>query len=215
MHALEVKSGKRGFRLPNREPLGYGFGWFVGRYKDIPYIDHGGGYTGTSAAITLVPQHQLGVAVIANSGIPLPHVATGDILDRILNLEGKDLLPQLKQMAERRASRLSAIEANFGENPAVKQGGLSLTPSAYIGHYGNIDWGTIEIAVDGRNLTARIGDLPLQLGSIGADEFQYRTEGTSLKEARFEIAGSGTVVAVIADVSETGTAIRFERSPEG
>lgn len=215
MHSLEVKSGKRGFRLPNREPLGYGLGWFVGRYKDVPYIDHGGGYTGTSAAITLIPQHGLGVAAVANSSVPLPHIVTSDILDRLLSLEETDLLPRFKMMVERRASQLRALDTKFGRNPAVRQGGLSLKPSAYVGRYENADWGILEIAFDGRNLTARIGDLPLQMGSVGIDRFQYRTEGASTKEARFEIEGGSSVVALVADVSDTGKAVRFERRPAG
>ena len=46
---------------------GYGFGWFVGRYRGLRDISHGGGIPGFSSLLLRLPDAQFTVAVLANA----------------------------------------------------------------------------------------------------------------------------------------------------
>ena len=54
-----------------RQRVGFGLGWFVGNYRDEnhTYIEHGGGYVGTAAHVSFIPEKALGVGILANSSL--------------------------------------------------------------------------------------------------------------------------------------------------
>ena len=211
MQAIEAKSDGRGFGVPNRTNLGYGLGWFIGTHKQLPFVDHGGSFTGACAAISLMPEEKIGVAVVSNSSVPLPHIVTGEIYDLLLNLESDDLLPTFKTMIGRRHARNAARRAEYGVNPAEQEGGLSLPPDAYVGAYENNDWGTIVIEHKDGKLVGNFGAMKLRLGSFGTDRFRYVTENDRPERARFRIESKSRVVAVILDRLNDRKPVRFDR----
>jgi CubicO group peptidase (beta-lactamase class C family) len=46
---------------------GYGFGWFVGRYRGLRDISHGGGIPGFSSLLLRLPDEKFTVVVLANA----------------------------------------------------------------------------------------------------------------------------------------------------
>jgi CubicO group peptidase (beta-lactamase class C family) len=209
MHALQTKAA-RNHPHPDMKIEGFGLGWMVGTYKGHRIVSHGGGYTGCAAFISFMPEHKLGVAVLANTdgaGSALAEVVMMDVYDRLLGNSNPDLMPKLHELAERHRAEAGKAPA-AGPNPAEGKG-LALSPAAYVGVYESEHWGTFRVAHQDGKLTAKMGDLPIPLKSTGTDRFQIDVGSQTWRDARFEVA-DGKVTAVVVIWNDHGEA-RFTR----
>jgi CubicO group peptidase (beta-lactamase class C family) len=80
----------------------YGLGFRSHRYRGERVVWHGGGFTGTSTLMMLLPDRGVGVAVLANNGmVPLfaPHILANYVFDRVC---GKEPAPWRDRFRERR-----------------------------------------------------------------------------------------------------------------
>jgi len=195
--------------LPNVVRTGYGLGWMIGTYCGVPRLEHGGGYTGTSAHVSFMPQHKLGVAAIANAGGALPHVVAMDVYDRILKLEGADVLPELQTRAQKGNRREEKRVATIRKNPLTAQS-LSRPIEEYVGTYVHPDWGTVVIERQEDHLKGHVGGLPLALSAVGTDRFNALVGGDQEEEGRFET--SDAVKAIVIALAAGDTDVRFERA---
>src|SRR2546421_1496614 len=76
------------FPFPEIPIVNYGLGWFVEPYRGHVIVEHGGNIDGFSSLVTLLPEHNIGVAVLTNlDGIPVPNILTYNICDRLLGLD--------------------------------------------------------------------------------------------------------------------------------
>jgi CubicO group peptidase (beta-lactamase class C family) len=80
----------------------YGLGFRSHRYRGARVVWHGGGFTGTNTLLMMLPDHGVGVGVLANAGmVPLfaPHLLANYVFDRVC---GKEPAPWLDRFRERR-----------------------------------------------------------------------------------------------------------------
>ncbi len=197
-------------RLPHRIRDGYGLGWFVGSYHDVPVIDHGGGYVGTSATISFMPEHKLGVAVLANGSSSLADRVVATIYDELLDFERGDLLDRLEASCERQHKRMKRWNSRFTDYPVTAES-LTLPVVKYLGEYYNPQWGTIYVAQANDQLQIRLGDLPVGITSLKKkDVIEISMMPGSIEPARFVLDGKGSVTAIIYDEEDHGEII-FDR----
>jgi len=191
---------------------GYGLAWNVGTLRGRRYCQHGGGYVGSAALVSFLPDDGLGVAVLANSDAGaqlLTALITIDVYGRLLGEELPDLLPgYLEQASEYRAQMSAPREASARLSAET----LSLAPAAYAGTYASEWWGTLKIAVEDGALTGTLGALTLELSpgaSGGADAFHATTAAGMDWEGAFELEEGQVKWALLQMPGEREA--RFER----
>ncbi|MEM7305901.1 MAG: serine hydrolase domain-containing protein [Planctomycetota bacterium] len=191
---------------------GFGLAWFLGTYRGRPYVTHGGGYVGTAAHLSFLPEDGLGVVVLANAspaGQALSDVASIDVYDRLLGETGHgDLLPAY--VRELRAERAASTPPPAGD--LIASGRLELAPAAYVGRYVDTHWGELELMHEGGELAGWLGDQSVTMlarGEPGAFEARLGSGRTVAGEFLVE---DGAVRAILFE--EGPYRMRFER-PDG
>jgi CubicO group peptidase (beta-lactamase class C family) len=210
MHEPQAEQSRR-LPIPGQTRTGYGLGWNIGEYKGKTVLEHGGSYVGTSAAISFLPEEQIGVAVLLNAQSPLTLVFTADVFDRLLGVRPTDILPRMKKGYDRSKARRSTEHGSADSDPASSSDRLSLDPRAYVGRYANHMWGTIKIDLQDRRLVARMGTLPLELVLHGTDRFSVRNSGGTPIAGRFVVHADSTVGAVLLAIDEEGNEVAFDK----
>jgi CubicO group peptidase (beta-lactamase class C family) len=210
MQTLQAKSDRRGTPIPHVRRDGYGLGWDIGTYRDLPHIQHGGGYVGAAALVTMIPEQDIGVAVLVNTDGPggaFAALATVDVMDRLLNVDPLDLLGEIRpRHANFRQRR--AEQAAMTTQPASAKS-LSLPLEAYVGEYHNDDLGTIQITRQDGKLLFRLGDLrPHLFAGAAPDQLIAAFSGGVIEAIRFETdAGAARALVIRSGDDEE----RFER----
>lgn len=69
---------------------GYGYGWNIGTFNDMPLVSHGGGYRGASAFFAALPGEGKGVAVLYNSGPFANYLADVMVVEALEALTGTE-----------------------------------------------------------------------------------------------------------------------------
>lgn len=195
-----------------RREEGFGLGWWYGTYRGRPYRHHGGGYVGAAAHVSFLPEHGVGVAIVANhgpAGNALGQVISIDVYDRLLDISPREDF--LGGFAGRARQARTRAETSRRAVVNAADGALSLDPADYDAVYSNADWGTLDLAyVEGR-FVGRMGDLdPSIEDAEGEDRFEaYITDGMSAP-GRF-VVEDGEVVAVLLALRDDDVFERFER----
>lgn len=149
-----------------------GLSWYLGTYKDELLVHHFGGYIGYHAHVSFMPEHKIGVAVLANSGgegSMLVHQVASDVYDTLLNLPGDDFLPRLIERTHKIESREAKERA---ERAPLPDGPLTLSKPLddYVGTYTSDRWGTLRIERAGDTLAGHFGNLPFTLHPDKTDQ---------------------------------------------
>lgn len=192
---------------------GFGLGWMLGTYRGRPYVTHGGGYVGTAAHMSFLPEQGLGVVVLSNAspaGQALCDVVSIDVYDRLLGLDEGDLLPSyVRSAAERRAAEAGAPAAESTRG-ALGPDELPLALEACAGRYEHAFWGALELRVEDGLLRGAMGAMPVQLtAGESAERFVLDSAGASEVQGRFVIE-DGRAVAV--ELAGDGLDARLERA---
>jgi CubicO group peptidase (beta-lactamase class C family) len=191
---------------------GFGYGWMVGRYRDRPYLQHGGGYVGSAALISFLPEERIGVAVVANTdgaGQQLCELITVDAIDRLLGRDGFEVnIADVEGYLERKV-RMSTLAPR--EAAAAVDESLTLDLWEYEGSYTNEHWGTVEIDYVGGELGMRLGDLtPVLTAAEGDDRFLAILVPGMSADGRFVVEGGAAAAVVL--VLEGELEVRFDQS---
>lgn len=115
---------------PEARQLAYAMGWVVSDYRGLTMLDHGGGIDGMSALVALVPERDLGVAIMANRQLATPpYPILYPVLDRLLGMEPVD-----------RTAAFRAVEDLAEEMAASQPERMDASPpsralDAYAGRY--------------------------------------------------------------------------------
>lgn len=142
---------------------GYGLGWYVGRYDGAPMLHHFGGFAGAHAHTSFLPEHDLGVVILANESfvggrlVPLlasfaydwwrgtPDVLTAYTAQRDALVAGaRQAMDGARAEAAERARRKWTLSEPF---------------DAYAGTYVSDRYGTLTVAVEGETPVLRLGNL--------------------------------------------------------
>lgn len=85
--------GRRGsWRSQRLNAAGYGLGWRIYDYAGHRMVFHGGAVQGYRGAMAILPERDLGVVILWNSGSSLPSGLLPTILDRAIGLSGEQWL---------------------------------------------------------------------------------------------------------------------------
>jgi CubicO group peptidase (beta-lactamase class C family) len=199
IHKQQVADEKPEEWPPGVLRTGYSLGWFTGTLHGRRFLNHGGGYLGTSTIVSFLPEEKLGVAVLMNESAPnsmFPMVVAGDIYAKLLNQPLPDLLPEAREMAERSRERMAQRTELAWNAPTTGQG-LSQPVEKYAGTYRSPFWGDLQTAVTGGKLNARVGELALRLHALGDDKFRLELAPGDVVEGSFKIEGNRVVGLVV------------------
>lgn len=166
-----------------------GLGWYLGTYEDKLFVHHFGGYIGTQAHCSFMPDYGVGVAVVANSGgsgsVMIHHVAA-DVYDVLM---GENSSRRWK-IYERNVERdIEEAEKRYKENQ-MEPGPLDLSAPIenYAGVYEHDRVGPIKISVDGDKMSGGLGNIkfdcypgerdePKTAGNYGRIPIHFVVEG--------------------------------------
>lgn len=169
--AMWVRTSKDDGDFGPFQRSGYGLGWVTGALGGETLVSHFGGYAGFSAHVSFMPEHGVGVAVVANGGGSAgrgAHAIACDVYRSLCAPEAPYFWPELFEQAKAREAQPKAA----GGEGMVESEGLMLDPEAYVGSYDNDDWGTFEIYMEAGELQGRIGNLSPRLICSSIDGFR-------------------------------------------
>lgn len=197
---------------PGAHFLNYGFGWFLSDFRGRLVAHHGGAIDGMRAQIALMPEENIGMIALSNSGGSLlPTAMTYMVFDELLGNDAEDwstfyheylngVIDEAKEKEEARKK-----ERKRGTK-------LSLDRDDYAGVYRSQLYGDVEIQKDDQKLRYVRG--PETHGVMSHwqhDTFkiEWANPANSDSYINFDIDARGNCVALISE--STG---RFERVTE-
>jgi CubicO group peptidase (beta-lactamase class C family) len=187
---------------------GFGLGWQVGTFHDVPFCAHGGGYLGTTTSYAILPDQKAGFVILMNAGGAaggLCDVIAIDILDRLLDGDKKvDVLDayrkELPERLSRSHARLAREATDASELPA-----LSRPLATYQGRYTHSDLGIITIGQSSDRLTVSLGDCRLDVapGDV-SDSIRVLGPTASGVVLTFSVTPDGEAQSINAVLPEVG-----------
>ena len=177
----------------------YGLGWFLEDYRGVHLVYHGGRIDGMSARLTLVPEKQLGIAILTNRGqSDLPNALSYRLLDAYLGAPPRDwsadMLRLAEERTEKRAEERKALLAQ--QVPDTKP---SLPLPRYAGAYESTLYGPLDVSFDGKALTlTRNAEVIASLSHFNYDTFLATFTSPALRDrlVTFELDKLGHVAAL-------------------
>ncbi|MCK4858111.1 MAG: serine hydrolase [candidate division Zixibacteria bacterium] len=161
----------QGITEPERIPRGYGLGWFAEVYRGHNMVHHGGNIDGFSALVSLLPEDDIGVVVLANlNATPLPGIVRLYVSDLLLGLEPIDWHGKAKLRVEQaKAAQDKEKEETIDRVSSTKP---SHKLEEYTGEYEHAGYGVIKIELDGKNLKGTFNDIEMPLEHWHYDIFR-------------------------------------------
>jgi CubicO group peptidase (beta-lactamase class C family) len=108
----------------------YGLGFRLRSYRGERVVWHGGGYTGTFALMTMLPDRGIGIAVLTNKNM-VPEILANYVIDRVC---GKEPIPWLDHFRELRRKVLAQFEVDRQARKATRR--PDTRPSHDLADYG-------------------------------------------------------------------------------
>jgi CubicO group peptidase (beta-lactamase class C family) len=141
--------------------VGYGLGWYVGRYGEQPLIHHFGNFGGSRAHVSFMPERGIGVVVLINED-----AVAGGFADIVANylygLYGgrPDLDATFDAEVAALAGRIDSLRPRIAadiEARGARSWRLDHPMAAYIGVYESPSMGRVYIGSTGDGLVVSIG----------------------------------------------------------
>jgi len=140
---------------------GYALGWYTGPLDGERLLHHFGGFTGFHTHTSFMPDHDLGVVVLANEASAAARIVPLIATYLYARWLGRDLAPYEEQraaLADTFRQQLERGRAAAAER-ADRTWQLSLAPAAYAGTYVNDAFGTLVVTVRDGAPVVRFGNL--------------------------------------------------------
>ncbi|MCW8090422.1 serine hydrolase domain-containing protein [Alteromonas sp. ASW11-130] len=156
----------------------YGWGWFIGQYHGEKVFHHGGGYPGSSAHVSFIPKHKLGVAIVNNEG-RLGNAINTLLADAIYQhllgnkMAEKHLLDELHALKKAVDGFIERNKQRRSDEP--ENSSLTLPTSKYVGLYQHNLLGTVEVA-------SHSGHLQITWGALNATSRHAKATDSVLAE---------------------------------
>jgi CubicO group peptidase (beta-lactamase class C family) len=144
---------------------GYGLGWDIFNYRGYKILNHGGGYDGMVSKLVMIPELNLGFAILTNGNSALSHVMMYTILDQLLTTNGSDkdwsefYLPRVKGGEEAEKGRIAELFSSVANTP-----NHSLALKDYAGTYGGEMYGNMIVGFENDTLRFQMEPTPLYHG---------------------------------------------------
>lgn len=178
----------------------YALGWDVQDYRGSKIVWHGGYVFGYMTAVVLIPERDVGFAIMINA--EEGQVVRGlmyELLDHYLGVGGEDWVDRLNDY--KREQTDAAIDALRTDEGGVKPVGPSLPLRAYAGTYTDPWYGPVHVSLKGKSLWI---DFPRSQGMSGQlqhwqyDSFRARFVDPGIEEpyVTFSLDPEGKIVRV-------------------
>ncbi|MBP3958982.1 serine hydrolase [Gemmata sp. G18] len=197
---LETRSPQNVMRLegaaksqfPETVQLSYAMGWVVNDYRGLKVVAHGGLIDGFRIQITLVPDKDLGFAVLTNlHDTRMPMAATNALVDLYCELKPKDwnayFRKALDDEAEAKKAALAARDKT--RDPTAKP---SLPLTDFAGKYTHPAYGTATVTHADDKLTATFSNFTYPLEHYERDTFRITAGRFENELATFTVTDGKT-----------------------
>ncbi|MFW2351312.1 serine hydrolase [Qipengyuania sp.] len=169
----------------NPDYTAYALGWQVQDYRGARLIWHGGGVFGAIALVALLPDQDVGFAIVINSEeAALRRGLFYELLDHYLGLPFNDWPTKWDAFVEERLEGGKAFLAQAGEETADV--GPSLATSAYAGTYRDPWYGDVVVSERDGGLWIDFTTNPRMEGRL--THYQYDTFKTEFTDPALEAA---------------------------
>jgi hypothetical protein len=147
-------------------------GWFVEDYHGALVWQHGGNTPGMTAAVGMLPEKKVGVAVLSNiAGAALPGLLQRYIFDRALGLPVKDLSAEAyarTAVQRKRADSLEKVQEAYRVNAQPP-----LPLPAFVGTYGDSLYGDAIVTLKDGHLEMKHGAWSAELQYWNVNNFRW------------------------------------------
>lgn len=180
-------SGPRNVALLKPEMQNYALGWYVEMYRGHKIVRHTGAVGGALAALYLIPEKNVGVAVTINSEDGMAMIAVlYHLLDHYLAVPPTDWVAVLQKS---QAETLAKAQTKMKTQPAPDPAGAKppLAPAAYAGKYMDPWYGSMTIRDAGQGkLAIRFDRTPGMEGAlepVSGNKFRTRWSQSAIENA--------------------------------
>ena len=181
----------------------YALGWQVQDYRGHRIIQHGGGVFGSITRVVLIPDKNIGFAIMMNSedsGMLLG--LTYDLLDHYLDQPDYGWIQKWEDWYQARLA--GGVEFLKQSKASPAQSGPSLALARYAGRYRDPWYGDVVIGADKNGLTIDFTSTPRMAGRL--DHWQYDSFVTRFDDPAIEPAY--VTFALDADGKVTGVTMK-------
>ncbi|MEX2503155.1 MAG: serine hydrolase domain-containing protein [Trueperaceae bacterium] len=138
--------------------LAYGLGWMVGDHDGLRLVTHGGNTLGFTSDLTLLPEAELGVSVVANAGNANPFVEAvrQRVIERVFDQEPSfdaQATFARESMLDQLGDLLDGLDAEAAADAL----------GAHLGRWTNPDLGAIDLRLDDGTVVLEAGTLRTRL----------------------------------------------------
>ena len=186
----------------------YSLGWNIGTFNNDKLIHCFGEFPGFRPHVSFMPEHRIGVVVLANESqesFLLPDLIACDIYDYLVYKKPlrTDSNPRIDEyIANLTKQRKGQAErAGEGNNAKEKEPGPTLELGAYAGAYENPEWGRIVITLNGRELSFKFGNVSSSLAHLTGNAFRVTLMPGNTTRLTFEI-GSNMAISGLSVVGQ-------------
>ena len=163
----------------------YALGWEIENYRGAQMIWHSGGVFGAITVVVLLPEQDVGFAIVLNSEeAALRRGLMYELLDHYLGLPDNDWYAKWDSFVDARLAGGKAALAQMQETPA--QVGPSLPPASYAGTYHDPWYGDVVVSERDGGLWINFASTPRMEGRLV--HYQYDTFRTELTDKAIENA---------------------------
>jgi CubicO group peptidase (beta-lactamase class C family) len=202
---------KRTFYKFNR--YAYSLGWNIGTFNGNKLIHCFGEFPGFRPHVSFMPEHKIGVVVLANESqesFVLPDLIACDIYDHLVkksplrtdsNPRIDEYVTELNKQREERAKRAGAREG-----AKEREAAPTLPLEAYAGVYENPEWGRIVITLNGNSLSFQFGNVSSSLVPLTGGAFEVTVMPGSTTRLTFNV-GPTTTISGVSVMGQTFTKV--------
>jgi CubicO group peptidase (beta-lactamase class C family) len=174
----------------------YGLGWANYHYHGYEVIEKGGALDGIRTVVCLVPQLNVGVAVMANLNLTaLPEAVRGFVLEQLLGAADVDVQGEIEEAG-------AEIAAAFAAGPTLPASPVapSVPLEAFAGVYGNDLYEGVVVIAEGDTLRLEVGSAkkPATLPHFDFNSFllDWGSPTSIPSQATFVVGPEGTATAL-------------------
>lgn len=198
--------------LPDAPILTYGMGWEVSVWKGHLRLGHGGGGSGFTAQIMLLPDEGVGVAVMTNSALnPIPDLVCERVALQTIGEPVPDRIGQARALI----ARMDEMRATQKARMRVRQD-PDAPPSHpledYAGTYTHPLYGPVSVATEGSGLTMMFHELRFTVEHLHDEVFLIGHPLFDESPAEFISDSSGAVTELVIPFDNAPSPIPFEAS---
>jgi CubicO group peptidase (beta-lactamase class C family) len=153
--------------LPNENEkmhhIGYGLGWFIGKYREYDFISHGGDIDGFSSEVAFLPEKKIGLVILTNSSTDGRYAISAIrnlIFDKILGINDIDWTSKNQEICKKTKNALREALELLAKNDQIPS---NLSLESFVGVYAHPAYGNVEIKIENGYLLASYGKITTPL----------------------------------------------------